>query len=44
MAQIVKEAVGDKGLVFVLSGGSCVHVGERVIPDIVRVLSGRWPY
>ena len=43
MAQLIKEAVGEKGLVFVLSGGSCVHVGERVIPDVVRVLAGRWP-
>lgn len=44
MVQIIMEAVGDKGLVFVLSGGSCVHVGERAIPDVIRVLSGRWPY
>lgn len=43
MAQMIKEAVGEKGLIFVLSGGSCVHVAERAIPDVVRVLSGRWP-
>jgi acetoin utilization deacetylase AcuC-like enzyme len=43
MAQMIREAVGDKGLVYVLSGGSCVHVAERVIPDVVRVLAGRWP-
>jgi len=43
MAQLIEEAVGEKGLVFVLSGGSCVHVGERVIPDVIRVLAGRWP-
>ncbi len=43
MAQLIQEAVGDKGLIFVLSGGSCVHVAERVIPDVIRVLSGRWP-
>jgi len=44
MTQMIKEAVGDKGLVFVLSGGSCVHVGERAITDVIHVLSGRWPY
>jgi acetoin utilization deacetylase AcuC-like enzyme len=43
MAQMITEAVGDKGLVFVLSGGSCVHVAERVIPDVITVLAGRWP-
>ena len=43
MAQMIREAVGDKGLVYVLSGGSCVHVAEQVIPDVVRVLAGRWP-
>jgi len=40
---IIKEAVGDKGLVFVLSGGSCIHVAKQVIPDVVKVLAGRWP-
>ena len=29
MAQLIMEAVGDRGLVFVLSGGSCVHVAKR---------------
>ncbi|VVB72410.1 Histone deacetylase domain protein [uncultured archaeon] len=43
MAQIIKEAVGEKGLVFVLSGGSCIHVAEQAIPDVIRVLAGRWP-
>ena len=41
MARMICDAVGDKGLVYVLSGGSCVHVAERVIPDVVRVLAGR---
>jgi acetoin utilization deacetylase AcuC-like enzyme len=44
MAQLIKAAVGDKGLVFVLSGGSCVHVAEKAIPDVIAVLAGRWPY
>jgi acetoin utilization deacetylase AcuC-like enzyme len=43
MAQMIVEAVGDRGLVFVLSGGSCVHVAEHVIPDVISVLAGRWP-
>lgn len=43
MAQLIWEAVGRKNLVWVLSGGSCVHVAERVIPDVIRVLAGRWP-
>lgn len=42
MAQMIVDAVGEKGLVFVLSGGSCVHVAERVIPDVISVLAGRW--
>jgi len=42
MAEMIKDAVGDKGLVFVLSGGSCVHVAEQVIPDVVKVLAGKW--
>ena len=42
MAQMIVDAVGQKGLVFVLSGGSCVHVAERVIPDVISVLAGRW--
>ncbi|MCJ7445261.1 MAG: histone deacetylase [Methanotrichaceae archaeon] len=41
MAQIIKDYVGDKGLVFVLSGGSCAHVAERVVPDVIRILAGR---
>lgn len=43
MARIIKEAVGDKGLVFVLSGGSCIHVAEKAIPEVIEVLAGRWP-
>jgi acetoin utilization deacetylase AcuC-like enzyme len=43
MAQLIKDSVGEKGLVFVLSGGSSVPVAERVIPDVIRVLAGRWP-
>jgi acetoin utilization deacetylase AcuC-like enzyme len=43
MAQMIKEAVGDRGLVYVLSGGSCTHVAKQAIPDVVRVLAGRWP-
>ncbi len=43
MVQLIQEAVGEKGLIFVLSGGSCVHVAERVIPDVIRVLARRWP-
>ncbi len=39
MVQLIREAVGEKGLIFVLSGGSCVHVAERVIPDVIRVLA-----
>jgi acetoin utilization deacetylase AcuC-like enzyme len=43
MAQIIKKAVGDRGLIFVLSGGSCIHVAEQAIPDVIKVLAGRWP-
>lgn len=43
MALMIKEAVGDKGLVFVLSGGSNIDVARQVIPDVIRVLAGRWP-
>ena len=43
MAQMILDAVGDRGLVVVLSGGSCVHVAERAIPEVISVLSGRWP-
>lgn len=43
MAQIIDQAAGDKGLVYVLSGGSCVNVARQVIPDVVRVMAGRWP-
>ena len=43
MAQMMLDAVGDKGLVVVLSGGSCVHVAEHAIPDVISVLAGKWP-
>jgi acetoin utilization deacetylase AcuC-like enzyme len=43
MTIMIKEMVGERGLVFVLSGGSCIHVAEQVIPDIIEVLSGKWP-
>jgi acetoin utilization deacetylase AcuC-like enzyme len=43
MMQIIRETVAEKGLVVVLSGGSCVHVAEKVIPDVIRVMAGRWP-
>jgi acetoin utilization deacetylase AcuC-like enzyme len=42
MMQIIQETVGEKGLVVVLSGGSCVHVAEKVIPDVIGVMAGRW--
>lgn len=43
IAQLILDAVGGKGLVYILSGGSCVHVARRVIPDVVKVMAGRWP-
>ncbi len=43
MARLIKDAVGDIGLIFVLSGGSCIHVAKQVIPDVIKVLAGRWP-
>jgi acetoin utilization deacetylase AcuC-like enzyme len=43
MTRMIMEAVGERGLVFVLSGGSCVHVAEQVIPDVIGVLAGRRP-
>jgi len=43
MARMIVDAVEQRGLVFVLSGGSCIHVAERVIPDVISVLAGRWP-
>jgi acetoin utilization deacetylase AcuC-like enzyme len=42
MTQLIMKAVGERGLVFVLSGGSCAHVAKRVIPDVICVLAGRW--
>jgi len=44
MAIKIKEAVGKRGLVYVLSGGSNPLVAKTAIPDVVAVLAGRWPY
>jgi acetoin utilization deacetylase AcuC-like enzyme len=43
MTQLIMDAMMGRGLVFVLSGGSCVHVAERAISDVISVLAGRWP-
>jgi len=43
MARLILDAAGERGLVFVLSGGSCVHVAEQVIPDVIAVLAERYP-
>jgi acetoin utilization deacetylase AcuC-like enzyme len=43
MSRMILDAVGERGLVFVLSGGSCVHVAEQVIPDVIAVLAERYP-
>lgn len=43
MATMIKDFVGERGLVFVLSGGSNIEVACRAIPDVVAVLAGRWP-
>jgi len=41
MARIIKEAVGDKGVVFVLSGGSVPEVASKAIPEMISVLAER---
>ncbi len=41
MARIIKEAAGDKGVVFVLSGGSVPEVASKSIPEIISVLAER---
>jgi len=41
MAKIIKEAAGDKGVVFVLSGGSVPDVASKAIPEVIAVLAGR---
>jgi acetoin utilization deacetylase AcuC-like enzyme len=41
MARIIKEAAGDKGVVFVLSGGSVPEVASKAIPEMIAVLAGR---
>jgi len=41
MARIIKEAVGDRGIVFVLSGGSVPEVASKAIPEVIAVLAGR---
>ncbi|NTV77453.1 MAG: hypothetical protein HGA68_05570 [Methanothrix sp.] len=43
MSRMILDAVEERGLVFVLSGGSCVHVAEQVIPDVIAVLAERYP-
>ncbi|OPY45671.1 MAG: Histone deacetylase domain protein [Methanosaeta sp. PtaU1.Bin028] len=43
MAALLKEAVGKKPLVVVLSGGSNPDVARRAIPDVVAVMAGKWP-
>lgn len=43
MTQMVMDTVKDKGLVFVLSGGSNVEVAKTAITDVISVLAGRWP-
>ena len=43
MAELIQDAAGEKGLVYVLSGGSSVHVAEQVIPDVIHVMAGKWP-
>lgn len=40
MADQIKKAVGDRGLVFVLSGGSNPKVASEAIPGIISVLAG----
>jgi acetoin utilization deacetylase AcuC-like enzyme len=41
MARIIKEACGERGIVFVLSGGSVPDVASRAIPEVIAVLAGR---
>jgi acetoin utilization deacetylase AcuC-like enzyme len=43
MARMILDAAGERGLVFVLSGGSCIHVAEQAIPDVIGVLAERNP-
>ena len=43
MTELIFDATGEKGMVFVLSGGSCVHVAKQGIPDVIRVMAGRCP-
>ena len=41
MARIIKEAVGERSIVFVLSGGSVPEVAARAIPEVIAVLAER---
>lgn len=41
MARIIKEASGERGIVFVLSGGSVPEVASKAIPEVIAVLAGR---
>ena len=43
MTKIIKDAVGDRGIVFVLSGGSNGKVASAAIPGVIAVLAGGWP-
>lgn len=43
IATMIGDLVGDRGLVFVLSGGSNPDVASKAIFDVVAVLAGRWP-
>jgi acetoin utilization deacetylase AcuC-like enzyme len=40
MTSMIKKATEERGLVFVLSGGSNVAVAKQAIPDIISVLAG----
>lgn len=40
MASMIKKAIGERGLVFVLSGGSNPDVASQAIPDVISVLAG----
>jgi len=41
MARAILNAAGDKGVVFVLSGGSVPEVASKAIPEVIAVLAGR---
>jgi len=41
MARIITEASGERGIVFVLSGGSVPEVASKAIPEVISILAGR---